>query len=79
MDTRALNRFTKYSDKKLRRWIELWELSPATRFLNSIDTYIEALKESYIRFKDESYWKIEYFKGHPESTINDFYIWFREI
>jgi hypothetical protein len=67
------------SDKKLKRWIELWELSPVTRSLSGIDTYVEALKESFERFQDESHWKIEYFKQFPNNTIDQFEIWFREI
>lgn len=50
-----------------------------TRSLNSIDVYIEALRESYKRFGDESYWKIEYFKKNQKATIDDFKIWFREM
>jgi hypothetical protein len=70
--------FTKYSDKKLKDWIELWEISPVTRSLNSIDTYIEALKESFKRFSDQSYLKISYFKYRPNSTIEEFNSWLRE-
>jgi hypothetical protein len=71
--------FSKFSDRKLKDFISAWELIPGTRILNSIDTYIAALKESFNRFKDESYWKIEYFREHPEATIQDFEMWFREI
>ena len=79
MDTRGQIDFTKYSDKKLKNFIDLWEQCPVTRSLNSINIYIEALRESYKRFSDESYWKIEYFKSNPNSTIDDFEMWFREI
>jgi hypothetical protein len=71
--------FQKMSDKKLKDFISAWELIPSTRILNNIDTYIEALTESYKRFSDESYWKIEYFKEHPDHDINQFQMWFREI
>jgi hypothetical protein len=57
----------------------MWEQCQTTRSLNSIDAYIEALKESFKRFQDESYWKIEYFKQFPENTIEQFELWFREI
>ncbi len=72
------NKFKKYSDKKLKNFIDLWEQCPVTRSLNSVEIYIEALTESYKRFKDESFWKIEYFKKHPENTIDQFQLWFRE-
>lgn len=79
MDTRGQIDFTKYSDKKLKNFIDLWEQCPVTRSLNSVDTYVEALTESYKRFSDQSYWKIEYFKQFPENDINQFNMWFREI
>lgn len=71
--------FTKFSDKKLKEWISGWEQYPLTRNLCGIDCYTEALKESYKRFNDESYWKIEYFKQFPNNTIEQFEMWFREI
>jgi hypothetical protein len=71
--------FEKMSDKKLKEWISEWEQYPLTRNLSGIDVYTEALKESFKRFNDESYWKIEYFKEHLTATIDDFQMWFREI
>jgi hypothetical protein len=71
--------FSKYSDKKLKNFIDLWEQCPMTRSLNSYAVYAEALTESFKRFSDQSYWKMEYFKEHLEATIEDFEIWFREI
>lgn len=71
--------FQKMSDKKLKDWIQVWEEQPLTRTLSGIDTYVTALRESFKRFNDESYWKIEYFNQFPKSTIQEFNIWFREI
>lgn len=71
--------FQKMSDKKLKDWIRVWEEQPLTRTLSGIDAYVTALRESFKRFNDESYWKIEYFKENPTKTIDDFQLWFREI
>jgi hypothetical protein len=71
--------FEKMSDKKLKEWLRLWEEMPKVRNLNDLNTYIEALQESAKRFNDESYWKIEYFREHPNNDIHDFYVWFKEI
>ena len=72
------NDFSKFSDKKLKEWINGWEQYPPTRYLCDWNTYTEALKESFKRFQDESYWKIEFFRNNPLATIEDFNIWFRE-
>ena len=71
--------FQKISDKKLKDWIRIWEEIPKIRNLSDLNVYISALTESFKRFSDESYWKIEYFKEHTEATIDDFNMWFREI
>lgn len=71
--------FQKISDRKLKEFIRIWEEIPSIRTLNDLSKYIKALQESYKRFSDESYWKIQYFKEHPEATIEDFQMWFREI
>lgn len=71
--------FQKMSDKKLKDFIRIWEEIPSVRTLNDLNTYITALQEAFKRFSDESYWKIEYFKQFPQATIDEFYVWFREM
>jgi hypothetical protein len=70
--------FQKMSDRKLKNWIDEWELCVPTRILNPVDIYVEALKESFKRFQDQSYLKISYFKHKPNASIEEFNSWLRE-
>lgn len=70
--------FEKMSDKKLKRFIDMWESIPSVRLLNPLYTYIEALKELFKRFQDQSYLKISYFTNKPNASITEFNSWLSE-
>lgn len=43
--------FTRYTDKELKHWVWLLDNCPATKYLISNETYLEALKEYYTRLE----------------------------
>ncbi|MFW5891239.1 MAG: hypothetical protein ACOCUI_03375 [bacterium] len=70
--------FTKYSNKKLKRFLWEWESLPSTRILNDINTYIKARQEAFKRWDDNSYYYIIFFNCRPNATLKDFKVWLRE-
>lgn len=71
--------FTACSDKKLKNFMREWEDSLPSRRLIGINTYINARKEAFKRWNDNSNYYISFFTQTPSATIDKFNRWFREI
>lgn len=71
-----MKKFEKMSDKKLKRWLYLYEVLSITRIIMSETDYKEAITESFSRFRGDEMCRYYYFTYiNKDGNKNDYKRW----
>ena len=67
-----MNKYTVWTDEKLKDFVSLYEVCPIARQIYDINDYKYARYECYFRFKDDSIDRVDFFEKNPYATLQDY-------